>query len=280
MGDVDHRLAPPGSGRQDVDLRVPNRMNVGDTDLRSGLTPLGSLDDIGSSDIDLRRLVLPFKSSAPVYSTAAAVESSREIEASVTCRPPMEYKVYVVDYIPLDYSIIRVHADWSHLDPRQQKSHATVRDFTSSDPPSIPLGPSIPAGPASPDPPAPESSAYAASAPNRSAPNDPRARDPRRAAAAERQADRSSPGGSIPDPWGKPGLLGAAPPGMVPFKGKTESVPDAPYSPYAGGGAQDQQHATPLTENRRDPRQRLRNLSTTPEAVRSYTPPPNERGFR
>lgn len=260
MGDVDHRVPPV---RQDVDLRVSNnRISSGDTDLRSGLAPLSSnLDEIGSSDIDLRRLpLLPFKPVvAPAYSSSAAME----IEASHDSHPPIEYIVYVVDYIPLDYSQIRVHADWSHLDPRQQKSHVTVRDFTSSDPPSIPLSGNF-SGPVSPDPPAPSPRQYdppeAAPYPAvRSAPNDPRARDPRRAAAAERQA--SSPGGSIPDPRGKPGLLGAAPPGMVPLKGKTDVV-------------------LPV-ENRRDPRQRLRTLAAgiTQSPQRSYTPPLNERDF-
>jgi len=258
MGDVDHRVPP---ARQDVDLRVGNRISSTDTDLRSGLAPLSSnLDEIGSSDIDLRRLpLLPFKPAVPPIYTSVA----REIEASYDSHPPIEYHVYLVDYIPLDYSVIRVHADWSHLDPRQQKSHATVRDFTSSDPPSIPLSGNF-SGPASPDPPAPSPCHYdppevTPYPPIRSAPNDPRARDPRRAA-AERLA--GPPAGSIPDPRGKPGLLGAAPPGMTPFKGKSEG--------------------TPPVENRRDPRQRMRSLATgvtQSPPQRSYTPPLNERDF-
>lgn len=260
MGDVDHRVPQV---RQDVDLRVGNRISSADTDLRSGLAPLSSnLDEIGSSDIDLRRLpLLPFAPVvAPIYSSVA-----REIEASYDSHPPIEYNVYVVDYIPLDYSLIRVHADWSHLDPRQQKSHATVRDFTSSEPPSIPLSGNL-SGPASPDPPAPSPRHYdppeaTPYPPIRAAPNDPRARDPRRAAAAERLAGPPPPG-SIPDPRGKPGLLGAAPPGMIPFKGKSDVVLPA--------------------ENQRDPRQRLRNLASgisQSPPQRSYTPPLNERDF-
>ena len=112
MGDIDLRVST--SSRQDVDLRLDNRIPA-DVDLRSGLLPLGNLEDIGSSDIDLRRLAIPFKST--VVHTPV-----REIEASVTCHPSMEYQIFLVGYVPLDYIQIRVQADWAHLDPpRQQK---------------------------------------------------------------------------------------------------------------------------------------------------------------
>ena len=58
----------------------------------------------------------------------------------------MEHKLIVVDYIPLDYSLIRVHINPRHKDPRLQKNIAAVRDIISADPLSIPLDPSIPAG--------------------------------------------------------------------------------------------------------------------------------------
>ena len=284
MGDIDLRIST--SSRQDVDLRLDNRI-AADVDLRSSLAPLGNLDDIGSSDIDLRRLAIPFKSVA-VHAPA------REIEASVTSRPPMEYQVFLVDYVPLDYSLIRVQADWVHLDPRQQKGVACVRDFTSTD-----HTPAIPLGPASPDPypiaaPVrhyePEPATYS---PLRSGPNDPRARDPRRATASQPQA---TPLVSSEKRVGISGvgLLGAAPPGMLPITSKGSSIDislqDAPYSSfrqvntsYVDRNVIDEpprEQQSRQMENRRDPRQRHKNPPITDSTERSYTPPPNDRVFR
>lgn len=286
MGDIDLRVS--ATSRQDIDLRLDNRITA-DVDLRSGLVPpLGNLDDIGSSDVDLRRLSLPFKS-APVHKPAP------EIEASITTRPPMEYQVWLVDYIPLDYSLIRVQANWAHLDPRQQKGSAFVRDFTSTDPPAIPLGP------ASPDPVPvaapirhyePEPSTYS---PLRAAPNDPRARDPRRVAAP--QSHQTS---MLPDKRGISGgvgLLGAAPPGMLPLLPKGSSLDISPQDTsyanfrnvnpsYGDRNASDElNQPSRQVENRRDPRQRDPRQQKNSPAIadsseRSYTPPPNERVFR
>lgn len=191
MGDVDLRVSNPP--RQDVDLRLGNRV-AADVDLRSGLVS-GNIDETGSSDIDLRRFPLNFK-------TTAVHAPVHEIEASVNSRPPMEYQVWLVDYIPLDYSVIRVQADWAHLDPRQQKAHGGIRDFTNTDPPAIPLGP------ASPDPICttsttlrqyePEPAAYS---PMRSGPNDPRARGLRRTSAVSAQS-----AGVLPEKRGVSGI--------------------------------------------------------------------------
>ena len=285
MGDIDLRVS--ATSRQDIDLRLDNRITA-DVDLRSGLMPLGSLDDIGSADIDLRRLSLPFKSS-PVHKPA------REIEASITSRPPMEYQVWLVDYIPLDYSLTRVQANWAHLDPRQQKGSAFVRDFTNTDPPAIPLGP------ASPDPVPvaasirhfePEPSTYS---PLRAAPNDPRARDPRRVTTPHQTSILPEKRGAL----GGVGLLGAAPPGMLPLLPKGSSLDLSPQdtsyanfrnvnSSYVDRNASDESNRDQQArqvENRRDPRQRDPRQHKNPPAIadsseRSYTPPPNDRAFR
>ncbi len=290
MGDVDFRV--PASSRQDVDLRLDNRI-AADVDLRSGLGPLGNFDDIGSSDIDLRRLALPFKSTNV---------HTREIEASVNSRPLKEYQVCLVDCVPLDYSLIRVQADWAHLDPRQQKGTACVRDFTSTD-----HTPAIPLGPASPDPiPVaapirhcePEPTTYSPlqqivrnDSSLRSGPNDPRARDPRRPTVSQSQ---STPTSILPEKRGISGvgLLGAAPPGMIPLlpKGSSIDVTSQETSSsfrqmnYIDRSVIDEPHREQQSrqpENRRDPRQRYKNPpAITDSTEQSFTPPPNERVFR
>ncbi|XP_032796950.2 zinc finger CCCH domain-containing protein 4 isoform X2 [Daphnia magna] len=288
MGDVDLRVPTPS--RQDVDLRLDNRKAT-DVDLRTGLAPHSNLDDIRSSDVDLRRLPLPFKS-APVQVPV------REIEASINLRPPMEYQVWLVDPNPPDYSAIRVHANWAHLDPRQQKGSVTARDFTVTDPPAIPLGP------ASPDPiPVastlrhfePEQAVYS---PLRAAPNDPRARDPRRVTGLQAQqplllGEKRGISGGV-------GLLGAAPPGMLPLLPKGSQMELSPQDtpcvnfrsppvnpPYIDRNVSDDpardQHSRQM-ENRRDPRQRDPRQHKNSPAIcdaseRSYTPPPNDRVF-
>lgn len=327
MGDIDLRM----QSRLDIDLRIGSA----DVDLRSGggsssgviggngiaLAPLGSLDEIGTADIDLRRFGLPFK---PVPSHAPA----REIEASLGSHVPFEYQVHIIDCEPLNYSLIRVRADWAHLDPRLQRDPVGERtsSYCGSDTPSIPLGP------ASPDLVMPTRVVHyepelpvvgaASTAPTtiaRRPPNDPRTRDPRRAAAAAAASPlpmASNPvnavqqqTASIPDSRGKLGLLGAAPPGMMPYGNKSESSveaygsggafrasPSGPYDriyessggglgPVASGAATGGGQHSPRAENLRDPRQRLRNpVSTMVVAdtdARSYTPPPpNERLFR
>lgn len=272
MGDVDLRV--PASSRQDIDLRLDSRMAV-DVDLRSGMMPLGSMDDVGSSDVDLRRFALPFHTQA------------QEIEASFASRPPMEYQVWLVDITPLDYSQIRVQADWAHLDPRQQKAIACTRDFTSTDTPAIPLGP------ASPDPtPAthirhyePEVTSYS---PLQTAPNDPRARDPRRVSSLQSQQsslflEKRSVSGI--------GLLGAAPPGMLPLISKgnaMDTTQDASYANFRSSTSYVERTAvdevvkeqqTRHLENRRDPRQRHKTQpSMSDPTERDHTR--NERIFR
>lgn len=289
MGDVDLRMAAPS--RQDVDLRLDNRKAT-DVDLRTGMVPHGNLDDMRSSDIDLRRLSLPFKSTAvqaPVL----------EIEASINSRLPVEYQVWIVDPNPPDYSTIRVHANWAHLDPRQQKGSVTTRDFTVTDPPAIPLGPASPDPiPVAPSPRhfEPEQAVYS---PLRTAPNDPRARDPRRGTAV--QAHQPTLLGDKRGISGGVGLLGAAPPGMLPLLSKGNqldlSPQDAPCvnfrpppgnPPYIDRNVGDEpardQHPRQM-ENRRDPRQRdprqhKNTQSIVDASERSYTPPPpNERVF-
>ena len=252
MGDVDLRMttAQIGLPPQDVDLRLITQSNA-DVDLRS-LAPLCSLDDIGSSDIDLRRIGLPFKSTQHQLPT-------REVQASFNSHSPIEYHVSLVDYIPLDYSLVRVHSEWAHLDPRQQKGRdlSDIRDFTNTDTPSIPLGP------ASPDPvpsAAPPVRRYEAEN-LRLAPNDPRAR---RAPPSHQQQPNQG--------QEKRGLLGVAPPGMLPFlshHAADSRTSDSSYSNYPNyterdsdlGRVVEQQART--TENRRDPRQRLRNPATS-----------------
>ena len=314
MGDVDLRM----QSRGDVDLRIGNAPMNTDVDLRStagtlpaGLAPLGSLDEIGSADIDLRRFGLPFKA-------VTSHPPAKEIDASYSSHSPIEYQVYIVDCEPRNYALIRVHADWASLDPRLQRDHSSERtSYSGADVPSIPLGP------ASPDPVVPSRPVHyepepAAFSGSRWAPNDPRTRDPRRAAAAVAASSSSLSGtqhqtGSLADPRGKPGLLGAAPPGMLPYGNKNEianeptsyglvnsggggfrQTSSGPYDrPYEGGTAVAGSgvaastvggQQSPRAENRRDPRQRLRNPPATAVSdtdSRSYTPPPpNERVFR
>lgn len=301
MGDVDLRV-PVGPNRsstqqQDVDLRLTGRSLSGDVDFRSGLTPLGRLGsaDVGSSDIDLRKLGLAFQSSSTVHRPVP------EIDASFDSHPPIEYRVRIVDYVPLDYSLIRVHADWAHLDPRQQKSFSgdsSVRDFTVSEPPSIPLGP------ASPDPTPPMSATTPVHGRHsdveqsmsynsyRPAANDPRTRDPRRSAAVAANASPVHSQTHMPE---KRGLLGVAPPGMLPFVGRGHNAPshDIPYDSYGMANApygEDRGYMEPNSgrdqtsrpiENRRDPRQRMRSAPIGEAPARSYTPPPtSDRSYR
>ena len=255
-GDVDLRLSTVQGGilsmqPQDVDLRLISQNNA-DVDLRS-LAPLGNLDDVGSSDIDLRRLGLPFK---PTHHNIPI----REFHASYSSHAPIEYHVSVVDFIPLDYSLVRVDSDWAHLDPRQKgRDLNEVRDFTNTDTPSIPLGPASP----DPLPPATQSAPVRRYETDnvRLAPNDPRARR----TPSQQQPNQSQE---------KRGLLGVAPPGMLPFfsrTGDTDSrIGDSTYSNYTSSYAERDfdigrvvEQQTRTTENRRDPRQRLRNSATS-----------------
>ena len=270
MGDVDLRLR-----HQDVDLRL-------DVDLRKTSIPPAAVVANNLEDVDLRR-----RFPTPHYSP--------EIEASITKCPPIDYQVYVVDVVPLDYGLIRVQSDWAHLDPRQQKYNVGTRDFTSTDPPAIPLGPASP----DPVPHTTGSSSFnrhydmidptppAVYSPLRPAPNDPRARDPRRGnAGPPQQQQLPSVGGTISGV----GLLGAAPPGMLPILSKTMD-PSGGLGQDMGsfhyrqqGGASSYGEEPRQVENRRDPRQRLKNPLPNATHVdnpeRSYTPPMNERVFR
>lgn len=256
VADVDLRVQI----RHDVDLRLGNA----DVDLRSGrLAPM--IDDIGCSDVDLRR----FGGGGGAAGFGAPAQHSREIEASLRSHSAVDYQVVVVDCQPLNYTNVRLSTDWAHLDPRLQRSGCTARAFTSSDPPAIPLGP------ASPDP-VPVRHGYDAEAaaviPQMRWPTaDPRARDPRRAPAAP-TIDPPA------DPRGKPGLLGAAPPGMAPIKGEeTNHFRQAPPAQ-----SYDRTSDSSRAElNRRDPR-RARNTLIADSDSRSCTPPlpPSERSFR
>lgn len=262
MGDVDLRLSTvqlgiPSLQPQDVDLRLISQSNT-DVDLRS-LAPLGNLEDVGSSDIDLRRLGLPFK---PTQHHIPIREfQTPQLQASFSSHGPIEYQVSVVDFTPLDYSSVRVHSEWAHLDPRQQKGRdlSEIRDFTNTDTPSIPLGPASP----DPIPPATQSTQvrrYETDSAVRLAPNDPRAR---------RTPSHQQPNQGQE----KRGLLGVAPPGMLPFfsrTGDTDSrTGDSNYNNYTSYAERDfdigriAEQQTRNTENRRDPRQRLRNSATS-----------------
>ena len=293
MGDIDLRIQGGinrAAVQQDVDLRLAAPGTTNDVDFRLSA---GSFEKVGSADIDLRRFGLPFQPSS-----ASLLPPVREIDASFDSHPPMEYRVCIVDCIPLDYSLIRVNSDWAHLDPRQQKSFSSdsvvhqQRDFSSTEPPSIPLGP------ASPDPPSPPelhgmrtdmdtSSGYSSFRPCSS---DPRARDPRRSASVAQH--QSQP--QMPE---KRGLLGVAPPGLLPFLAKNSStgLQDASNDNYGlassstppfgdrAYGESPRELQNRQADNRRDPRDPRQRLRNTPTAVdppsRSYTPP-HDRNFR
>lgn len=289
MGDVDLRIQSSQSRatpQQDVDLRLATRAAT-DIDLR---VPVAKFENVGSSDIDLRRLAMPF-----IPSSTASLPPVCEIDASFDSHPPMEYRVWVVDFVPLDYSRIRVNVDWAHLDPRLQKSFSVggaTREFTSTDPPAIPLGPASP----DPSPLSPSttgrqldmdaSATYGSRRPGHV--SDPRARDPRRSSAASNAFPAQQQ--SQPQGLEKRGLLGVAPPGMLPFLARSDvtgshnpsddsyglagsSIPnvDRPYS--------ERELPARPAENRRDPRQRLRNVPASVDSPsRSYTPP-RDRNF-
>ncbi len=315
LGDVDLRVPISGlvrhlAGAQDVDLRFNNirPLPSSDIDLRSGLVPrsLGHLENVcsSSSDIDLRTFSLPFKNPTTIANNYAA----QEIDASFDSHPLMEYRVWIVDCIPLDYSLIRVRSEWAHLDPRQQKSFSSgdtaVRDVNiTTDTPSIPLGP------ASPDAVSMSSStighhseagfnSYDSASLRGLGNNDPRVRDPRSRSTVT-PCNLTSPLLASQQPE-KRGLLGMAPPGMLPFLAKTHNPRGPIDNTYDDSGygsthastqafsdrcypetSNDREQPSRPAENRRDPRQRMNNSSHVDLSHQSYTPPPaNDRHFR
>lgn len=130
-GDIDLRNFLPRSidsadvdlrSRNDTDLRTnqhPNALSFGDTDLRVGsheIMGIGQVDRNRSSDVDLRRLDLPFKP-VPMHTPAT------EIEASLTSHPPIPYKIVAVSIPRPDYTSLKLNTSDPQVqtDPRLRK---------------------------------------------------------------------------------------------------------------------------------------------------------------
>lgn len=245
-GDVDFRTFAPVSSRLDIDLRFENKLAL-DCDFRNPFTNRLTSEDVKRPDVGFRGMDSPSGSQVMMQRHVF-----QEIDASTANNPPTKYQLYPVDIGPVDYGIIKVQAEWAHLDPRQQKNWASNRNLETTESSHNSLY-----SPASPEPPTGSSATLMSRSYDNNYPqgsalqtthNDPRQRDPRSTGLSMENRSPAFPviaphhHASEPDPF-NPTYLHHHRSYPLP----TEHSLDVPRDLHRP------------VENRRDPRQRFRN---------------------